>query len=63
MRVLISIVKNHGPAVDLNQLPSLEITVAATPLTLEPGAQFPTPGETRFYPDVTAGRPGGARQA
>ncbi|KZV69786.1 Di-copper centre-containing protein [Peniophora sp. CONT] len=55
--------KNHGPAVELEQLPSLEITVAATPLALEPGAQFPTPGETRFYPEITAGRPGGSREA
>ncbi|VDC02339.1 unnamed protein product [Peniophora sp. CBMAI 1063] len=54
--------KNHGPAVALDQLPSLEITVAATPLTLEAGAQFPTPGETHFYPEITAGRPGGARE-
>ena len=46
----------------LDELPSLEILVAATPLTLEPGAQFPTPGETQFYPEVTAGRPGGARE-
>ena len=48
--------------VALDELPSLEFIVAATPLTLEPGAQFPTPGETQFYPEVTAGRPGGARE-
>ncbi|KAK0485254.1 hypothetical protein IW261DRAFT_1331325 [Armillaria novae-zelandiae] len=45
----------------LTKVTSLEVTVLATPLTLEPGAVFPTPGETQFYPSITAGRVGGSR--
>ncbi|KAK0500429.1 hypothetical protein EDD18DRAFT_827912 [Armillaria luteobubalina] len=50
-----------GVAVELTKVTSLEVTVLATPLTLEPGAVFPTPGETQFYPNITAGRIGGSR--
>ncbi|KAI9443337.1 photo-regulated tyrosinase [Lactarius indigo] len=50
-------------AVALDRLPSLEVTVAAIPLTHEPGAIFPIAGEPHYHHHITHGRPGGARQA
>ncbi|SJL09926.1 related to Tyrosinase [Armillaria ostoyae] len=47
-------------AVDLSDVPSLEVVVSATPLTLEPGATFPTSGECHYHHRITAGRPGGS---
>lgn len=43
------------------QLPSLEVTVRAYPLTFQEGAYFPTAGETVSYPDITKGKVGGSR--
>jgi tyrosinase len=50
-------------AVDLARLPSLEVTVAAIPLTQQPGAVFPIAGEPQYHHHITHGRQGGARQA
>ncbi|KAK0223503.1 photo-regulated tyrosinase [Armillaria fumosa] len=50
-------------AVDLSEVPSLEVVVSATLLTLEPGATFPTPGECHYHHRITAGRPGGSQPA
>jgi len=50
-------------AVALDRLPSLEVTVSATPLTQEPGAVFPVAGDPQYHHHITHGRPGGARQA
>jgi len=43
------------------ELPSLEVVVLATPLTLPEGAKYPTAGEPVHYHDITYGRPGGSR--
>jgi len=43
------------------ELPSLEVIVLATPVSLPPGARFPVYGEAQPYPGITYGRPGGAR--
>ncbi|KAH9969687.1 hypothetical protein BC827DRAFT_1120059 [Russula dissimulans] len=48
-------------AVELEKLPSLEVTVSQTPLTQAPGTLFPIPGKPTYHHDVTYGRPGGAR--
>ncbi|PBL03308.1 tyrosinase [Armillaria gallica] len=48
-------------AADLSDVPSLEVVVSATPLTLEPGAAFPTLGECHYHHRITAGRPGGSQ--
>jgi len=53
---------NRGE-VELGKLPSLEVTVAQTPLTQEPGAPFPIPGRPVYHHHITYGRPGGARHA
>lgn len=45
------------------ELPSLEVTVIGTPLSIPPGSEFPVPGEGRRYPGITYGRPGGSRQS
>lgn len=50
-------------AVELDRLPSLEVTVAAIPLTQEPGAVFPIAGDPHYHHHITHGRQGGARQA
>ncbi|KAG7085489.1 hypothetical protein E1B28_003052 [Marasmius oreades] len=50
------VVKVSGDAVDLSQLPSLEVTVIATRLGSPPGAMFPVPQETRHCHGVTRGR-------
>ncbi|PBK75696.1 hypothetical protein ARMSODRAFT_1079899 [Armillaria solidipes] len=52
-----------GTAVSLSKVTSLEVTVLATPLTLEPGVVFPVPGKTQFYPSITAGRIGGSHSS
>ncbi|KAF8263972.1 tyrosinase [Lactarius quietus] len=49
--------------VPLDRLTSLEVTVAAIPLTQQPGAIFPIAGEPQYHHHITHGRPGGARQA
>jgi len=43
------------------ELPSLEVVVIATPVSLPPGARFPVYGEPQPYPSITYGRPGGSR--
>ncbi|KAE9400782.1 tyrosinase [Gymnopus androsaceus JB14] len=48
--------------VDLSAVPSLQVTVTSTRLTLPPGAPFPVPGETQHHHGITHGRPGGSRQ-
>ncbi|KAK0450230.1 photo-regulated tyrosinase, partial [Armillaria borealis] len=55
--------KAGGTAVGLSKVTSLEVTVLATPLTLEPGVVFPVPGKTQYYPSITAGRIGGSHSA
>ncbi|KAF8263973.1 tyrosinase [Lactarius quietus] len=50
-------------AVELDRLASLEVTVAAVPLTQELGAIFPIAGEPKYHHHITHGRLGGARQA
>ncbi|KAI0297811.1 photo-regulated tyrosinase [Multifurca ochricompacta] len=50
-------------AVRVDEIPSLEVTVAVTPLTQQPGTIFPVAGETEYHRGVTQGRPGGAREA
>ncbi|KAH9080397.1 photo-regulated tyrosinase [Lactarius deliciosus] len=50
-------------AVELDRLPSLEVTVAAIPLTQEPGAIFPIAGDPHYHHHITHGRQGGARHA
>jgi len=52
-----------GKAVELSKLPSLEVTVSATPLTYEPGTTFPSAGEPDYHHHITHGRAGGAHQA
>ncbi|KAJ7711400.1 tyrosinase [Mycena metata] len=53
--------KAGGEVVDLSSVPSLEVTVFATPLTLPPGSDFPVPGERRHHGGITHGRTGGSR--
>ncbi|KAJ6619317.1 photo-regulated tyrosinase [Mycena sp. CBHHK59/15] len=55
--------KAGGQAVDLPSVPSLEVTVFATPLSLPPGSAFPVPGERHHHRGITHGRPGGSRDA
>ncbi|KAI0647845.1 photo-regulated tyrosinase [Trametes meyenii] len=55
--------KADGTVVDLENVPSLEVTVLATPLTLAPGEPFPVAGETVYHHDITRGRRGGSRGA
>ncbi|KAI0043594.1 tyrosinase [Auriscalpium vulgare] len=50
-------------AVALTELPSLEVTVSATPVSVEPGADFPTYGEPTYHNHITHGREGGSRAA
>ncbi|KAI0304304.1 tyrosinase [Multifurca ochricompacta] len=50
-------------AVEGDRLPSLEIAVAATPLTQEPGSVFPIAGEPHYHHHITHGRQGGSRHA
>ncbi|KAA1472059.1 photo-regulated tyrosinase [Dentipellis sp. KUC8613] len=55
--------KVDGTSVPLADVPSLEVTVIATPLSLEPGEVFPVPGDAVHHHDVTHGRQGGSRHA
>jgi len=50
-------------AVSLDQLPSLEVTVASTPMTKPPGSIFPVPGRPQYHHHTTHGRQGGAHHA
>nr|BAD51402.1 photo-regulated tyrosinase [Polyporus arcularius] len=53
--------KVDGSAVPLEEVPSLEVAVVATKLTLPAGAPFPVPGDSVFHHDITHGRQGGSR--
>ncbi|KAH9950601.1 tyrosinase [Amylocystis lapponica] len=48
-----------GVEVPLDELPSLEIIVKATPLSQRSGDMFPTAGTPVSYPEITRGRRGG----
>jgi len=50
--------KGDGTVVEL---PSLEVVVVATRVSLPPGARFPVYEEPQPYPGITFGRPGGSR--
>ncbi|KAI0712435.1 hypothetical protein C8Q76DRAFT_485863 [Earliella scabrosa] len=54
------VLKPGGTEVPVEDVPSLEVTVVAVPLTFPPDAAFPVPGQPVYHPDVTSGRPGGA---
>jgi tyrosinase len=45
------------------ELPSLEVVVLSTPVTLHPGAKYPVVGEPVHYHGITHGRTGGSRHA
>lgn len=49
--------------VDPVRLPSLEVTVVATPWTPKPGSVVPAVGEPQYYHDITYGRQGGSHHA
>jgi tyrosinase len=51
--------KTSGEVVDLSEVPSLEIAVSSTRLTLPPGEIFPVPDEPHYHHGITHGRPGG----
>lgn len=53
--------KENGEVARLEELPSLEVDVEATPLTLPIGAEFPIEGEPKYYDNITRGRAGGHR--
>ncbi|KAJ7611568.1 tyrosinase, partial [Mycena polygramma] len=53
--------KAGGEAVDLSNVPSLEVAVFSTPLSHSPGTPFPVPGESHHHRHITHGRPGGSR--
>ncbi|KAH9929640.1 tyrosinase [Amylocystis lapponica] len=53
----------RGVEVPVADLPSLQITVEATPVTQGPGDIFPIAGTPQRYPEVTRGRPGGSPAA
>ncbi|KAJ6592568.1 tyrosinase [Mycena capillaripes] len=53
--------KAGGEAVDLSNVPSLEVAVFATPLTHPPDSEFPVPGDRHHHRGITHGRPGGSR--
>ncbi|KAJ7480970.1 hypothetical protein FB451DRAFT_986454, partial [Mycena latifolia] len=55
--------KAGGQPIELSHVPSLEVTVFATPLSFPPGSDFPVPGERQHHHRITAGRPGGSRDA
>ncbi|KAI0270057.1 tyrosinase [Gloeopeniophorella convolvens] len=50
-------------SVEVDRLPSLEVTVSSTQLTQEPNANFPAAGRPHYYHDITHDLPGGARLA
>jgi len=51
--------KADGEVVEIAKLPSLEVTVKCTPLSLPVGSKYPIEGEPEYYHDITRGRPGG----
>ncbi|KAG9050087.1 hypothetical protein FS842_011406 [Serendipita sp. 407] len=51
-----------GTVPDLSSFPSLEVMVMATPLTFYPGSEYPEAGEPVLYPEITRGKPGGAKR-
>ncbi|KAI0754754.1 photo-regulated tyrosinase [Daedaleopsis nitida] len=55
--------KVNGSEVPLEDVPSLEVTIIATKLTLPPGSTFPVPGDRVFHHDITRGQRGGARDS
>ncbi|KAI8994151.1 tyrosinase [Trametes punicea] len=57
------VMKVDGTAVALENVPSLEVVVLATSLSLPPGEHFPVPGDTVHHHDITRGRPGGSRSS
>nr|AAX44240.1 tyrosinase [Trametes sanguinea]AAX46018.1 tyrosinase [Trametes sanguinea] len=54
------VMKVNGTVVPLQDVPSLEVVVLSTPLTLPPGEPFPVPGTPVNHHDITHGRPGGS---
>ncbi|KAA1471771.1 photo-regulated tyrosinase [Dentipellis sp. KUC8613] len=52
--------KIDGTPVPLENVPSLEVVVIATPLSLDPGEIFPVPGDEVHHHDITRGRQGGS---
>lgn len=57
--LLICNLQVDGTTVPFEDIPSLEITVSATPLTLHPQENFPRAGETHWHHEITRGRRGG----
>ncbi|KAG8773699.1 hypothetical protein FRC20_002169 [Serendipita sp. 405] len=55
------VMKADGTVPDLSSFPSLEVMVMATPLTFYPGSEYPEAGEPVLYPEITRGKPGGAK--
>ncbi|KAI0032575.1 photo-regulated tyrosinase [Vararia minispora EC-137] len=55
------VIRANKTVVDLNDLPSLEVLVCATKLTLEDGADLPNHGAPQYFRAITAGRRGGAK--
>ncbi|KAJ8073002.1 hypothetical protein PM082_019868 [Marasmius tenuissimus] len=53
-------IKGSGEAIELSQLPSLEVTVSAQFLENPRGKQ---PSEPKRYPQITLGKPGGAKSS
>ncbi|KAF7290719.1 Di-copper centre-containing protein [Mycena indigotica] len=53
--------KIDGTAVALDTVPSLEVDVAMTPLTMPLGAGLPEAGEVKYYHEITRGKQGGSR--
>ncbi|KAI0050112.1 hypothetical protein FA95DRAFT_1487886, partial [Auriscalpium vulgare] len=53
--------KEDGTVVPLSELPSLEITVSSSTVTMAQGADFPTYGDPQYHRKITSGREGGAR--
>ncbi|KAI0288602.1 tyrosinase [Russula brevipes] len=49
-------------AIELEKLPSLEVTAVSNTLSHEPGAVLPTVGEPQHHHHITFGRRGGSRQ-
>ncbi len=60
---LSTLLQADRTGVEPSRLPSLEVTVVATPLTHAPGSLFPIPGDPKYHHHITHGRPGGARHA
>ncbi|KIJ48608.1 hypothetical protein M422DRAFT_247459 [Sphaerobolus stellatus SS14] len=54
-----AIQKANGEVARLEDVPSLQVTVLVTPLTLPVGVKFPVEGKPKFYHGITRGRVGG----